>query len=125
MVSATKIGSMPSQLVGVLTEHLPEHMPELHMPDIRRPELPASLDDVTDRLRNLGEAAGTTAKRAADTTAKRAAATTGQARSARFGLPLILLAVVLTGVGVFFLLRSRRSTTDVGSTSSAESYART
>lgn len=123
MVSATKIGSMPSQLVDVVTEHLPDHMPELHLPEL--PDLPVNLDDVTERLRYLGETAGASAKRAASTTAQRAASTTRQAGGRRFTLPIILMALVGVGLGTFFLLRSRRSTKDVGSASPSDAYART
>ncbi len=102
MVSASKIA---------------ERMPEL-------PDLPVDVGEMTDRLRGLTEAATTTTRQAA--TAARRAATARPADTRRMTLPLLAgLGVVGVLIAVLLMLRSRRTTTDVGSAAPAGTYTRT
>jgi hypothetical protein len=83
---------------------LVERVPQ--MPDIQLPELPVDLDDVTDRLKDIGEAATSAARQAASTTARQAQ------RVPRTVPPVALIALLVAALGAFFLIRSRRSSPD-------------
>lgn len=94
----------------VSASQIADRMPEL-------PDLPVDVGEMTDRLRGLTQAATTTARQAA---ARRPADTR------RMALPLLaglgVLGLLIAGV---LMLRSRRTTTDVGSAAPAGTYAHT
>jgi hypothetical protein len=103
MANASKLASLPA-----------------HLPDI--PELPISVSDVADRLRDAGGAATEQVRRARRQTRRaarraRAAAERGQARVGlstrrRRRPPKIwVLIAAVAGVGVFAVIRRRRSAT--------------
>lgn len=76
------------------------------MPDIQLPDLPLDLDDVTDRLKDISEAATGAARQAAGTTARQAQRVPRPVTSAA------LVALLIVALGAFFLMRSRRSSSD-------------
>ncbi len=101
----------------VSASQIADRLPEL-------PDLPVDVGEMTDRLRGLTEAA-TAATRQAVTSAQRAAATGRPADTRRMTLPLLAgLGVVGVLIAVALMLRSRRTTTDVGSAGPAGTYAR-
>ncbi|HET6964736.1 MAG TPA: hypothetical protein VFH58_08170 [Acidimicrobiales bacterium] len=88
------------------------------------PDLPVDVGEMTDRLRGLTEAAATTAREAANS-ARQAA---GGRPSDKRGLTLPLLAglgALGVLIAVVLMLRSRRTTTDVGSTAPTGTPAHT
>lgn len=96
----------------VSASKLVERVPQ--MPDIQLPDLPVDLDDVADRLKDISEAATSAARQAAASVARQAANTTarqGQRRS-RSVTPAALVALLIVALGAFFLMRSRRSSSD-------------
>jgi hypothetical protein len=103
----------------------------IHMSDVAD-----RVGDVNDRLRDLSETATETASKTAQTASKTAhtAAQTASSRARQVGrTPRRNLAgpMAVTGLGigillvVFLIFRSRRSTSNVGSASQSEAYART
>jgi hypothetical protein len=107
MASATKI----------VTDRLPDHLPEL--PDFRLPELPdlpSSMTDVSKRARKAAQQAQKAASRAQ----KKAGG-----RSHRSFPKGAIPVVILGGVALYFLTRSRRSSATVAADRSSDTYART
>lgn len=88
----------------VSASKLVERVPQ--MPDIQLPDLPVDLDDVTDRLKDLSEAATSAARQAVSTTTRQAQ------RMPRSVTPAALVALLIVALGAFFLIRSRRSSSD-------------
>ena len=76
------------------------------MPDIQLPDLPLDMDEVTDRLKDITGAATGAARQAASTTARQAQ------RMPRGVTPAALVALVVLVLGTFFVVRSRRSSSD-------------
>lgn len=88
----------------VSASKLVERVPQ--MPEIQLPDLPIDIDDVADRLKDITGAATSVARQAADTTARQAR------RVPRRISPAALVALVVVALGAFFLVRSRRSSSD-------------
>lgn len=84
MVSASKIA---------------DRMPQL-------PDIPVDIDDVTDRLKDITGAATNVARQAASTTGRQTE------RVSRPAMPLAFLGVVGVLIAAFFVIRSRRSSSD-------------
>jgi hypothetical protein len=123
----------------------PKYMVIADLPDlsIHMSDVADRVGDVTDRLRDLSETATKTASETAQTASKTAqtaaqkaqtASRSASSRARRVGRPPgrnLAGPMVVTGLGigillaVFLIFRSRRSTSNVGSASPSEAYART
>jgi hypothetical protein len=114
MMSASKIAS-------AVPSHLPTNLPSLpsHLPSI--PTLPS---EVTDRAREMTELAKEMGGRAREAVDVVTGAKQKRRRRMSFGMFSLLLAG--TGIGLYVLMRSRRSSSpEVGQTQPAGAYART
>lgn len=134
MASVTKIGSaVPSNLIGAVSDHLPDqltHIPDQlsrlpeqlsRLPDRlpEMPELPVNMADLTGRFRNMTDAAGSAVSdvgsRVSDAGGRvgEVGARVGDGLAerkgtlGRFGLPALLLAVLT--IGLLAYMRSRRA----------------
>lgn len=143
MASSNKIASVvPSNLVGAVSDHLPDqltHLPDQltrlpdqlsrlpdqfsrlpdqlsHIPD-RLPDLPdfpVNVSDLTGRLRNATDTAGSVVSDVGHRVSGQVSERKGA--MARFGLPALVLAIV--SIGILAYWRSRQSNPSRSSTES-------